>query len=254
MNDKDFERRRYDDCAVQARASLQSESGVHGGAALISRVLGARYTYYVALLQEVLGPDSVVLEIGSGAGEFTDALLRRGAKVAASDISMQSLELLRIRYAGNNNLSTLTCDMEILPFPDGMFDAVVNAASLSYGDNRLILSHIYPLLKPGGCFICVGSLNHNAVYSINRYIHFLRGYRSYSTLQQMPTADLIRQYQTTQGGKSSVYYFGGFSWLIMVFAKLGFESFWANVADRFYRLCRVRRSAFKFVLMARKGL
>lgn len=254
MSDKELERQRYDDRAVKARASLQSQSGTHGGAASISRVLRAPYACYEALLQDVLGPNSVVLEIGSGTGEFTEPLLRSGAKVVASDISMQSLELLRIRYEGENNLSTLTCDMEILPFPDGMFDVVVSAGSLSYGDNQLVLSHVYRLLKPGGCFICVDSLNHNPVYRINRYIHFLRGDRSYSTLQRMPTVDLIRQYQAALGGKSSVFYFGGLSWLIMVFAKFGFESFWASVSDRFDHFCQVRRSAFKFVLMARKGL
>ncbi len=254
MSDKELERQRYDDRAVKARASLQSQSGTHGGAASIPRVLRAPYACYEALLQEVLGPDSVVLEIGSGTGEFTEALLRSGAKVVASDISMESLESLRIRYEGKNNLCTLTCDMEILPFPDGMFDTVVSAGSLSYGDNLLVLHHINRLLKPGGYFICVDSLNHNPVYRINRYIHFLRGDRSYSTLKRMPTIELIRQYQATLGGESSVFYFGGLSWLIMVLAKLGLKSFWANVSDRFDHLFRVQRSAFKFVLMARKGL
>jgi SAM-dependent methyltransferase len=254
MNDKQLERKRYDDRVANARKSLQSKSGTHVGASSVPVVLRAPYTYYEAMLMEVLGPDSVVLEIGSGTGEFTESLLRTSAKVIASDISQQSLELLSNRYSGNKNLSTVTCDMENLPFSDGMFDAVVSAGSLSYGDNQLVMRHIHRLLKKSGYFICVDSLNHNPVYRVNRYIHFLQGDRSYSTLQRMPTVELIRKYQIVLGGISRVRYFGGLSWLIMVLAKLGFESFWADVSDKIDRFCQVRRSAFKFVLMARKDL
>lgn len=254
MNDKELERQRYDKRAVMARKKFSAESVEHGGAASIPRVLRAPYDFYEAIIEEALKPEAVVLEIGSGTGEFTGALLRSGATVVASDISEQSLELLRIRYADKFNLSTMTCDMEVLPFSDGVFDVVVCAGSLSYGDNQLVLRHIVRVLKPGGYFICVDSLNHHPVYRLNRYIHFLRGARSYSTLQRMPTCELIRQYQTVLGGGTTVRYFGGLSWLFTVLARLGFESFWADVSDLFDRLFRVRRSAFKFVLMVRKGV
>ena len=254
MNDKELERQRYDNRAVMASKGFSTDTGELGGATSIPRVLRAPYEYYEATLQEVLKPDAVVLEIGSGTGEFTGALLRSGAKVVASDISSLSLELLRIRYADKFNLSTMTCDMEILPFPDGMFDVVVSAGSLSYGDNQLVLSHVRRLLKSGGCFVCVDSLNHNPIYRINRYMHFLTGARSFSTLQRMPTGDLIGQYIKVLGGNSTVRYFGGLSWLLMVLARLGFESFWAAVSDSFDRLFRVRRSAFKFVLIVNKDI
>ena len=219
----------------------------------IARVLGAPYSFYEFLLQKELNSQSVVLEIGSGTGEFTEVLLRSGAKVVATDISKRSLELLRSRYPEQLNLSTIVCDMEALAFPDGMFDVVASAGSLSYGDNQLVLKNITRLLKRGGCFVCVDSLNHHPLYRINRYIHFLRGNRSYSTLQRMPTIELIIKYQVALGGVSNVYYFGSLSWLIMFFAKMGLESFWSDFSDRFDRILRVRRSAFKFVLFARKS-
>ena len=136
MSCKQIERQRYDDSAVKAIKNLQSGSIPSAGHGIVPLVLRAPYVYYEALLQQVLSRDSVVLEIGSGTGNFTETLLRSGAKVVASDISAWSLDLLKMRYSERNNLTTLQSDMEDLPFADSMFDAVVCAGSLSYGDNQ----------------------------------------------------------------------------------------------------------------------
>ncbi len=211
MNDKELERKRYDKRAHIALQCDYEAIKINSGAASVPRALRAPYIFYEELFQKILRPDFLVLEIASGTGEFTEVLLKSGATVVASDISEQSLELLRIRYSNNSNLTTIACDMEVLPFLDSIFDVVACAGGLSYGDNQLMLSKIACLLKPGGFFICVDSLNHNPIYRINRYIHYLRGDRSYSTLLRMPTIDLIRQYQAVLGGGTTVRYFGSLS-------------------------------------------
>lgn len=253
MDDKELERQRYDHRALRRRHSLPLEHSQKRGAAAVPVVLRAPYECYERILQRELNSNSVVLEIGSGTGEFTDTLIRTGARVIASDISAPSLELLRLRFPDHSSLSTQVCDMEALPFSDGMFDAVVSAGSLSYGDNQQVLQQIHRLLKPGGCFVCVDSLNHHPLYRLNRYIHYLRGARSRSTLLRMPTCDLIRQYQQSLGGSSTVHYFGGLAWLIGPLSRFGPELWWAEWSDRIDRLLRVRKSAFKFVLMVKKG-
>lgn len=254
--DKLIERDRYD---AHARAQLSDKSETKRSAALgshqIRPCLRKPYLVYEQAIRDLVRPDDRVLELAAGSGVHTQILLQMGAHVTATDISADSLRLLEQRvYAKAGALTTQVADMEELPFPDGMFDVVVSAGGLSYGDNQLVLQQIKRLLKPGGRFICVDSLNHHPVYRINRYIHFLRGNRSYSTLRRMPTYKLIRQYQVTLGGESAVAYFGGASWLIRIFSRLGFESFWAEVSDRFDSIFRVRRSAFKFVLMSKKAL
>lgn len=254
MNDKELERKRYDE---RAQLVLDQENcNIRGvGAPSVATVLRAPYLCYENLLQKILTPDLVVLEMGSGTGEFSEILLNSGAKVVASDISEQSLALMRMRYWNKNNLFTEICDMENPSFADGMFDIVAMAGSLSYGDNQLVLSHIVRLLKPGGVFVCVDSLNHNPIYRINRYIHFLCGQRSFSTIKRMPTMDLIQKYKIAlRGAVEAEYYFGGFSWLIIFFARLGLESFWASISDKLDSLFRVRKSAFKFVLVVRKDV
>lgn len=253
MDDKELERQRYDNRARERRRSPTTAYFSNGGALAVPLILRPPYAFYEATLLRELNSDSVVLELGSGTGEFTEVLIRTGAQVVASDISVESLQLLRLRYPNQANLSTQACDMEMPPFSDGTFDAVVSAGSLSYGDNQRVLQQIHRLLKPGGCFVCVDSLNHHPLYRLNRYIHYLRGARSRSTLLRMPTCDLIQKYQKTLGGSSTVQYFGSLSWLIGPLSRYGSEIWWAQWSDRIDRLLQVRKSAFKFVLMVRKG-
>lgn len=253
MDDKDLERQRYDARAKSAMQVLSVDGNLRHGSSSVPLVLRAPYVSYEAYLQRELKPNSMVLEIGSGTGEFTEVLLNSGAQVTATDISASSLKLLRLKYSARFELTTKTCDMEALPFLDNTFDLVASAGSLSYGDNSLVLEQIHRILKPGGCFVCVDSLNHHPFYRLNRYIHYLRGDRSQSTLRRMPTCDLIRLYQETFGGSSAVHYFGSLSWAFGPLSRLSRNAWWAMLSDRLDHLLGVRKSAFKFVLIVRKG-
>jgi predicted methyltransferase MtxX (methanogen marker protein 4) len=48
------------------------------------------------------------------------------------------------------------------------------------------------VLKKGDVFICIDSFNYNLIYRLNRYVHYLRGYRSYGTLLKMLNVNTIR--------------------------------------------------------------
>jgi hypothetical protein len=69
---------------------------------------------FEAKIAELLGPGKCVLELGSGSGTHTYALLQTGAKVVASDISPNSLRLLSKRFSNCINLETVVADMESL--------------------------------------------------------------------------------------------------------------------------------------------
>ena len=92
-----------------------------------------------------------MLELGSGIGNHTEALLKIGSKVIASDISKNSLNIL-LKTFGNKykNLNILEADMEIIPYEDSSFDVVVSAGSISYGSKEIVRKEIHRLLKPGG--------------------------------------------------------------------------------------------------------
>ncbi len=105
------------------------------------------------------------------------------------------------------------------------------------------------MLRPGGIFICVDSLSHNPIYRFNRWIHYIKGVRTKSTLLRMPKMERIQS--ISQGFKSvEVRFFGAVSYLMPAVARIIGQGHAAEVSDAVDRVVRVRRAAFKFVLVA----
>ena len=139
--------------------------------------------------------------------------------------------------------------MECLPFEDNSFDVVASAGSLSYGNPDLVDAEIRRVLRPGGMFLCVDSLNHNPIYRFNRWVHYLKGDRTKSTMLHMPTMERIQS--IARGFKNAdVRYFGAVSYFMPILARIIGQSQAAGVSDAVDRLVNVRRAAFKFVLAA----
>jgi ubiquinone/menaquinone biosynthesis C-methylase UbiE len=248
--DKELERGRYDQ---RARAELARQGAPVPpvpGSQMMPAYLRSPYLAYEAHIARLLRPSHRVLELGAGAGMHTLALLQSGARVLASDISAQSLTLLRTRFAQfGSQLETQVADMEQTPFADASFDAVATAGSLSYGAPDLVDAEIRRLLVPGGILLCVDSLNHNPVYRLNRWLHHLRGERSASTLRRMP--DLARIGSLRDGFETvNLDFFGSISYAMPVIARFSGENTARTLSDRFDRAIGARRSAFKFVLVA----
>lgn len=248
--DKLIERARYD-----ARAQSQLKQGapvvdVPLGSQTMPAYLRAPYLFYEQKISQLLTSGHRVLELGAGGGMHTRALVQTGAQVTASDISRSSLDLLAQRFSGfGGNLRTEVADMEDLPFEAHSFDFVVSAGSLSYGEPSVVDAQIRRVLRPGGTLICVDSLNHNPIYRLNRWVHYLRGDRSRSTLKRMP--DLVRIDSLSKGfSVAEANYFGAFSFVMPVFARLSGENTAQAISDRLDRVIGVRRLAFKFVLVA----
>ena len=141
MNDKDIERHRYD-----KRADFLLNSNKIDFFGKIPVYLNTPYEYYFKLLEEKCG-QSKLLEIGAGAGENTQLLLTLGFDVLATDLSPKSVEVMRNKLSKYSNFSAEVADMEKLPFDDESFDVVCSAGSLSYGDNEVVMSEIYRVLK-----------------------------------------------------------------------------------------------------------
>lgn len=115
-----------------------------------------------------------------------------------------------------------------------------------------MLGEIYRLLRPGGHFVCIDSLSHNPIYRFNRFIHCLLGRRTLSTLKRMPTTHLLQAYETTFGN-IRIHYYGAFSWLLAPLSIVIGEILASKVSSALDCWCKVKRSAFKFVLIAQKS-
>lgn len=252
MDDKSQELRRYDQRAIK-ELEFCSYLGADASKNYLSMedYLRSPYDAFVREINSRLASHHKVLEIGAGTGAWTEALLRTGAMVCATDISPLSLTVLNRRLNTLGRLETKVADMEGLPFFDQQFDFVVSAGSLSYGDNVVVRDEIFRVLKNGGCFVCVDSLNHNPIYKINRWFHFLRGNRSRSTLIRMPTVSIIESY-FDKFGSADVSYFGSISWLMPILSPFFKNMTLARLSKWFDKTVDVRRSGFKFLMVAKK--
>lgn len=249
--DKQQEMQRYDDRALSRLSASGSDRRHDDGVLAMPAYLRAPYLLYESRIAALIGRQHTVLELGAGAGGHTLAIARTGAQVTATDISPHSLALLAQRLAGQGlAVQTRVADMEALPFAEDAFDFVACAGSLSYGDPALVDAEIRRVLRPGGCLICVDSLNHNPVYRLNRLIHCLRGNRTRSTLVRMP--DLRRIEQMSRPFRTvEVRCFGALSFAMPMLARVIGPVRAGGFSDWFDRAARIRRSAFKFVLIAR---
>ena len=134
---------------------------------------------------------------------------------------------------------------------DKSFDVVVSAGSLSYGDNQKVCFEIFRVLRDGGSFVCVDSLNHNPIYRVNRFVHYLTGKRSRSTLLRMPTIALIDKYRALYGDVS-VSFYGSIAWCFPILSLLVSNRNAARFSNWIDNVLSINRSAFKFVMLAKK--
>jgi ubiquinone/menaquinone biosynthesis C-methylase UbiE len=112
-----------------------------------------------------LGPETDVLEIGPGMGQFTVGIARKAKTVHALEISPGQAEFVekRCRQEGLENVNVSVGGAQcVLPFPDASFDTVVMNLVLEWcaeesgeanavsAQNRM-LREICRVLRPGGC-------------------------------------------------------------------------------------------------------
>jgi ubiquinone/menaquinone biosynthesis C-methylase UbiE len=111
---------------------------------------------YLRSLNLELGPDSVVLDAGSGTGIVTMSLLDSGfkpRKVVALDLSFNSLRVSREQFAKKKRYSPIDevqGNILTLPFAEGTFDMVMTCGVLEYVNLDDGLRELSRVLKPSG--------------------------------------------------------------------------------------------------------
>ncbi len=111
-----------------------------------------------ALIEDVLMrwiPAGVaVLEIGPGAGRWTEVLASRAARLILVDVSERPLELCRQRFADASNITyVLSSGTDLPTVPDGSVDAIWSFdvfVHIAPRDQAAYLSEIARVLAPGG--------------------------------------------------------------------------------------------------------
>lgn len=95
-----------------------------------------------------LEPGKRVLEVGCGAGFFSEIFLKTGAEIHAIDLAPEFIEKAKERCPRGADF--VVCDVEDLPFEDAFFDAAVGIRVLHHLDMEAAFREIVRTLKPGG--------------------------------------------------------------------------------------------------------
>lgn len=91
-----------------------------------------------------------VLEVGSGAGRYTEVLLSAGMSVVSLDMTA-AVDVNRENNIGKGDLFLLQADLHDLPFDDGTFDFVFCYGVLQHTPDPVAAYRtIFRALKPGG--------------------------------------------------------------------------------------------------------
>lgn len=114
----------------------------------------------VELTRARIGPGTLVLDLGCGAGRHAFACLKAGARVVALDAAPAELAPVKAMCAAmqaegeapdSGGATAVGADALRLPFADASFDCVIAAEVLEHvADDRLALGELARVLRPGG--------------------------------------------------------------------------------------------------------
>lgn len=213
--------------------------------------LRAPYVEFEQQIRDTAPPGGVVLDVGAGTGVYSFVAAGEGRSLIAVDFSLSSLAQARARSrACGEPLALLCADAERLPIASGSVDVVTTAGVLYCLDFPLFVREVQRVLRPGGSWVFVDSLDHNPIYRLNRLIGYLRGTRTRRVLTHIPRQRNV-DYLRWEFGCVQVSYYGIFSFLGPALNRIiGVESA-ARWLDRLDRSARaLRRFAFKIVVVA----
>jgi glycosyltransferase involved in cell wall biosynthesis len=150
---------------------------------------------YNRFLWDLVGPfvGHRVLEIGSGTGLMTRFLAGR-ARVTATDIDRDYVELLGRTFAGHPNVDVRQLDLAAMAHngvPSSAYDTVVCSNVLEHiEDDRAALGAIRRVLVPGGRVVLIIPALKGLYGEIDRAIHHYRRYSEDEIREKLGAAGL----------------------------------------------------------------
>lgn len=123
------------------------------------------------LERAAVGPETKVLEVGCGAGDLTLALVAKGARVSAVDLSPGMVEVARRRvalFAPDAEVDFHSEPAERMSFADGSFDVAVGRFILHHVDLEPAAVELCRVLRPGGGAVFAENWGRNPILNLAR--------------------------------------------------------------------------------------
>ncbi|KQV67550.1 hypothetical protein ASC64_09905 [Nocardioides sp. Root122] len=97
-------------------------------------------------------PGERVLDVAAGTGNAAVPAARAGARVVASDLTPELLDLGRTRHPGLD-IEWTVADAEALPWPEASYDVVVSTVGVMFAPHhQAAADELLRVLRPGGRF------------------------------------------------------------------------------------------------------
>ena len=249
QNNRDLikDKQYYDEMAEKIE-NLDSEELIHYSNAINSESLSNHVyeQFYGEIRNLITDKNYKVLEIGAGFGRHTVQIVKYSNNVLILDVSSKALELnLKMNKSVQK---AIVSSMISIPLDDSSVDLIICGESLSYADPKKTDSEILRVLKPGGSLIIIDALNHNPIYKINRWMKFILGLRSLSSVYRIPKLSRIsRLAENFQNNR--IIFFGTWVWLIEIIGHLVKRSkakYFSELLDQYVK----NKYAFKIILVA----
>ena len=248
-SDLDIEIERY---SKRAQINKQNSKNLHVKKRKINLIDAPYNEVYFKSLIRNSKKGFKLLEICCGEGQCSEPILENYKDITFADISKNSLDIIKRDFSSymTDSIKFKECNIENLPFDNEIFDIVACAGGLSYGDNNSVLNEIYRVLKPNGLFLCIDSLNDNPIYQFNRYLHYIKGNRTKSTLKRMPDIKLLKYYHL-KFGITKINYSGKLIWILYPLSKIiGYRK--SKCLSNFFDNILPNWMSFKFIMEAKK--
>lgn len=127
-----------------AKTQLDSFSGTRISQDRLERCLGFS-------IEGLAGKN--ILEVGSGAGRFTELFVQAKAHVHTIDLS-NAVEVNKENMGNAENYSIAQASVYELPFPNGCFDVVVCLGVIQHTpDSEKTIDALWQMVKPGGMLV-----------------------------------------------------------------------------------------------------
>lgn len=252
-SDKLIEYQRYNKFSQDKLSSVSNEMLLTIGSENFKPYLRSPYIFYEERLKSHVNSGTTVMDLCCGDGIHSISLGYLSNHVIATDIAENSIEIAKLRAdaLNINSIQFLIGDAEDINFQDKSFDLVTCVGSLSYVDLEKFTEEVLRILKPGGRFIAIDSFNHNPIYRLNRYLHYMRGNRSISTLNRMPTEKTLA-YLEGKFQSLETHYFGAFVFIAPFLSIFMRELKVKKIIDYLDNKFLLRRYSFKVVIIGIK--
>ena len=99
-----------------------------------------------------IGPESNVVEVGSGAGQATAPVLRTGCRLTSVEYGERFAALLREKFAEYPSFSVINGRFEETEFEPDSCDLVFSASAFHWIPEQVGYEKVYAMLKKGGAF------------------------------------------------------------------------------------------------------